>query len=35
MNGFLFYRGASPIDGAPLIGIATLNSDNRKTGDMV
>jgi len=35
MNGFLFYRGASPIDGAPLIGIATLESDNRKTGDMV
>ena len=35
MNGFLFYRGASPIDGAPLIGIATLESDNRKTGNMV
>jgi len=35
MNGFIFYRGASPIDGAPLIGIATLSSDNRKTGDMV
>ena len=35
MNGFLFYRGASPIDRAPLIGIATLESDNRKTGDMV
>lgn len=35
MNGFLFYRGASPIDGAPLIGIATLESDNRKTGDMI
>ena len=35
MKGFLFYRGASPIDRAPLIGIATLESDNRKTGDMV
>ena len=35
MNGFLFYRGASPIDRAPLIGIATLESDNRKTGNMV
>ena len=35
MNGFIFYRGKSPIDGAPLIGIATLTSDNRKTGDMV
>jgi len=35
MNGFIFYRGKSPIDNAPLIGIATLSSDNRKTGDMV
>ncbi|NBU71905.1 MAG: hypothetical protein EBS53_10740, partial [Bacteroidetes bacterium] len=35
MNGFLFYRGASPIDRAPLIGIATLESENRKTGNMV
>ena len=35
MNGFLFYRGKSPIDNAPLIGIATLESDNRKTGNMV
>jgi hypothetical protein len=35
MNGFLFYRGKSPIDGAPLIGIATLVSDNRKTGNLV
>ncbi|NDF50769.1 MAG: hypothetical protein EB116_11940 [Betaproteobacteria bacterium] len=35
MNGFLFYRGKSPIDGAPLIAIATLTTTNRKTGDMV
>ena len=35
MNGFLFYRGKSPIDNAPLIGLATLVSDNRKTGNLV
>ena len=35
MNGFLFYRGASPIDGAPLIAIATCQSDNRKTGNLI
>jgi hypothetical protein len=35
MNGFIFYRGKSPIDGAPLIGIATLTSENSKTGDMI
>ena len=35
MNGFIFYRGASPIDGAPLIGIATTASENRKTGNLI
>jgi len=35
MAGFVFYRGISPIDGAPIIGIATLKSTNAKTGDMV
>jgi hypothetical protein len=35
MAGFVFYRGPSPIDGAPIIGIATLKSTNGKTGDMV
>ena len=35
MAGFIFYRGPSPIDGAPIIGIATLKSTNGKTGDMV
>jgi len=31
-NGFIFYRGASVLDGAPIIGIATLSSSNIKTG---
>ncbi|NDD13957.1 MAG: hypothetical protein EB072_15250, partial [Betaproteobacteria bacterium] len=35
MNGFIFYRGKSPIDGEPLIGIATLTSENGKTGNMI
>ena len=35
MAGFIFYRGASLIDNAPIIGIATLESANAKTGDMV
>lgn len=35
MNGFVFYDGPSMLDGAPIIGIAILESDNRKTGDMV
>lgn len=35
MSGFVFYDGPSALDGAPIIGIAILQSDNRKTGDMV
>jgi hypothetical protein len=35
MRGFIFYRGPSQIDGAPIVGIAVLHSDNQKTGDMV
>jgi hypothetical protein len=35
MLGFIFYRGPSPIDGAPIVAIATLKSKNGKTGDMV
>lgn len=35
MLGFVFYRGASLLDGAPIIGIATLESRNQKTGDVV
>ena len=31
-NGFIFYRGASVLDGAPIVGIATLSSSNIKTG---
>ena len=35
MAGFIFYRGLSPIDGAPIVAIATLKSKNSKTGDMI
>lgn len=35
MAGFVFYRGPSPIGGAPIVAIATLESRNGKTGDMV
>ena len=35
MAGFIFYKGTSPIDGAPIVAIATLKSANSKTGDMV
>jgi hypothetical protein len=34
-TGFVFYDGPSAIDGAPIIGIAVLHSENVKTGDMV
>ena len=35
MSGFIFYRGFSPIDNAPIVGIAVLKSRNEKTGNMV
>ena len=35
MNGFIFYNGPSVLDGAQIIGIATLKSKNEKTGPMV
>lgn len=35
MSGFVFFRGPSPIDGAPIVATATLESRNGKTGDMV
>jgi hypothetical protein len=35
MSGFVFYDGPSMIDGAPIVAIAVLESDNRKTGNMV
>lgn len=33
--GFIFYDGPSRIDGAPIVGIATLKTKNKKTGPMV
>lgn len=33
--GFILYEGASVLDGAPIVAIATLTTSNRKTGDMV
>jgi hypothetical protein len=35
MRGFIFYRGKSPIDNRPIVGIAVLKSRNEKTGNMV
>lgn len=35
MPGFIFYRGPSPVDGAPIVAIATLKSKNSKTGNMI
>jgi hypothetical protein len=34
-RGVIIDRGLSPIDGAPYVAIATLHSENAKTGDMV
>ena len=34
-TGYVFYEGQSPVDKAPIIGVAIVNSDNRKTGNMV
>ena len=34
-TGFVFYDGPSMLDGAPIVGIAILRSDNSKTGEMV
>lgn len=34
-RGFIFYRGFSPVDGAPIVGIAVLKSKNTKTGNMI
>lgn len=35
MKNFIFYRGPSMIDGAPIVGIATIKSRNGKNGRMV
>lgn len=34
-RGVVLYRGPSRIDGAPIVCVATMRSENRKTGDMV
>lgn len=34
-TGFIFYRGPSMLDGSPIVGIATLSTENAKTGNMV
>lgn len=35
MKGFTLFEGASLLDGAPIVVIATLHTENAKTGDMV
>lgn len=35
LRGCVLYRGPSAIDGAPIVVVATFDSDNRKTGNMV
>lgn len=34
-SGYIIYRGASQLDGAPIVVVALTNSTNVKTGDMV
>ena len=34
-SGYLFYRGASRLDGRPIVGIVTLKTKNAKTGNML
>ena len=34
-SGYVFYRGPSLLDGAPIIGIVTTKSENRKTGPIL
>ena len=35
VKGFILYEGKSELDGAPVVGIATLKSSNIKTGNMI
>jgi hypothetical protein len=35
LGGVELWRGASVIDGSPIVYIATLSSSNRKTGNMI
>ena len=34
-TGYVFFEGRSPIDGAPIVGVAIVHSGTGKTGDMV
>jgi hypothetical protein len=34
-NGFVLWEGLSPLDNSPIVAIATMESKNRKTGNMV
>ena len=34
-NGYILYSGPSILDGAPIVAIATMSSNNDKTGNMV
>lgn len=34
-TGYILWQGPSKLDGSPIAAVATLGSDNRKTGDMV
>lgn len=34
-TGYVIYRGPSMLDGAPIVCVAIVHSDNRKTGDVV
>ena len=34
-SGYILYKGPSLLDGSPVVVIATMHSENRKTGDMV
>lgn len=34
-SGFIIWEGNSPVDGAPIVAIATMESGNEKTGNMI
>src|SRR4051812_11057474 len=34
-TGYVVYRGASQLDGAPIVAVIVMESSNRKTGNMV
>lgn len=34
-RGYVLFDGPSPVNGSPIVAIATMNTTNRKTGDMV